>query len=229
MALAVLWGARHRYDVAWRWVLLAAVVATVGWSAALGVADHSARLTYQINGPTDYARGLGAIGSHPGHYLATFNEQARGPGGVVIARGYPVHVQGHPPGAVLTLWVLTQLGFSAISGSIALVWSGLAASVAGVLLSVRRVAGETVARAAAPFVVLLPAAVWSHTYDTFYAGIAALAVLASVCALVPAPGQGVARRRVPPGSDALRSPGRSSAACCSGTWPCCPTDWWCWR
>ena len=108
----------------------------------------------------------------------------------MIARGYPVHVQGHPPGAVLTLWALTQVGFTAIGGSIALVWSGLAATVLGVLLSVRRVAGEAAARAAAPFVVLLPAAVWSHTYDSFFAGIAALAVLATVCALVPAPSRG---------------------------------------
>lgn len=205
VALVVLWAARHRYEVAWPWVLLAATLAALAWSAALGLADSSVRLTYQLHGPADYARGLGPIGDHPGHYLATFTDRIRGPGGEVIARGYPVHVQGHPPGAVLALWGTTQLGLTAIQGSIVLVWSGLAATVVGVLASVRRLAGETVARAAAPFVVLLPAAVWSHTYDSFFAGIGALAVMATVCSLVPAlaavsdvdeRGRGVDRRTI---------------------------------
>ena len=189
VAIGVIWAARHRHRVSWRWLLIGAVVAAVAWSISLGVADNIARLTEQLRGKPDYANGLGAIGDHPGNYLATFTEQARGPSKTVIARGYPVHVQGHPPGAVLTLWALTKLGLSPIAGGVVLVWSGLVAAIVAVLSSVRRLAGETTARAAAPFVVLLPATVWAHTFDTFFAGVGALAVMASVFALVAEPGR----------------------------------------
>ena len=178
---------RHTHRVGWRTFLLAAVVAALAWSAGLAVADHVGRLTAQIHATSDYLPGLRPIGDHPGHYLATFNHQARGRSAVVIARGYPVHVQGHPPGAVLTLWGLVRLGFSGVSGGLALELLGQAGVVVGVLVSARRLASEDVARAVAPFVVLLPGAVWSHNYDAFFAGVAALAVMACVLALCPPP------------------------------------------
>ncbi len=185
VAAGVLLAARGRYDVSWHWVMLGSAVAVVAWSVSLGLADNAARLTEQLRSTPDYARGLDAVGNHPGNYLATFAERARGPHSVVVARGYPVHVQGHPPGAVLTLWGLTRLGFDPIVGGAVLVWSGMAASILAVLASVRRLAGELAARAAAPFLVLLPAAVWSHTFDTYFAGVGAFAVMASVFAIVP--------------------------------------------
>ena len=178
---------RHTHRVGWRTFLLTAVVAALAWSAGLAVADHVGRLTAQIHATADYLPGLRPIGSHPGHYLATFNHQARGRADLVIARGYPVHVQGHPPGAVLTLWGLVRLGFSGVGGGIALELFGQAAVVVGVLMSTRRLASEAVARAAAPFVVLLPGAVWSHNYDAFFAGVAALAVMACLLAVCPPP------------------------------------------
>ena len=188
-ASSVIWAARYRHDVSWRWLLVGAVVAAVAWSVSLGVADNVGRLTEQLRNKHDYAGGLGAIGDHPGNYLATFNEQARGPAETVMARGYPIHVQGHPPGAVVTLWALTKLGLGPIAGGAVLVWSGLVAAIVAVLSSVRRLAGESTARAAAPFVVLVPAAVWSHTFDAYFAGIGALAVMTSVFALVPQTGR----------------------------------------
>ncbi len=188
-AFGVIWAARRRHRVTWQWLLVGAVVAAVAWSFSLGVADNVDRLTEQLQGKHDYATGLGAIGDHPGNYLATFNEQARGPSKAVIARGYPIHVQGHPPGAVLTLWALTKLGLGPIVGGAMLVWSGMAVAIVAVLSSVRRLAGEATARAAAPFVVLVPAAVWSHTFDTYFAGIGALAVMTSIYALVPESGR----------------------------------------
>jgi hypothetical protein len=83
--------------------------------------------------------------------------------------------------------MLVRLGFSGVSGGLALEMFGQAAVVVGVLVSARRLASETVARTLAPFVVLLPGAVWSHNYDAFFAGVAALAVMACVLALCPPP------------------------------------------
>lgn len=185
VAIGVIWGARHRHQVPWRWVLIGTAIAALAWSVSLGLADNAGRLTEQLSGKPDYARGLGAVGDHPGNYLATFTEQARGASVTVIGRGYPVHVQGHPPGAVITLWSLTKLGLGPISAGLLLVWAGVVVSVVAVLASVRRLAGEATARAAAPFLVLLPAAVWSHTLDTYFVGVGALAVMTSVFAIVP--------------------------------------------
>ena len=184
VAFVVIAGADRLDRIAWPWVVVVAVLAALAWSVAIGVADNVARLTHQLHSPAEYTRGLGAIGDHPGHYLDTFAEAARGPSSEVIRRGYPTHVQGHPPGGVLTLWALTRLGLSTIHGAILMVWSGIALTVVAVLGTVRRVAGDAAARVAVPFVVLVPAAVWSHAFDSFFAGVGACAAWAVVAAVV---------------------------------------------
>jgi hypothetical protein len=49
-------------------------------------------------------------------------------------------------------------------------------------VALRDVAGETVARAAAPFLVVVPAAIWWQSADAFYAGVAGWAVTLVVLA-----------------------------------------------
>jgi hypothetical protein len=58
---------------------------------------------------------------------------------------------------------------------------GVAAGVAA-LVALREVAGDIAARTAAPFMVLLPAAIWWSSADAFYAGISALSVTSVVLA-----------------------------------------------
>jgi len=90
---------------------------------------------------------------------------------------WPAHVAGHPPAATLTFVFLHRIGLS--GGAWAGLWCivvGATAAVA-VLVTVRALAGEALARRAAPFLVLAPAAVWMGTSaDGYFAAVAAWAV-----------------------------------------------------
>jgi hypothetical protein len=90
---------------------------------------------------------------------------------------WPAHVAGHPPGATLTFVLLDRIGLG--GGGWAGMWCitvGASAGVA-VLLAVRALAGEELARRAAPFLGLAPAAVWMGTSaDAYFAAVAAWAV-----------------------------------------------------
>ncbi|GHJ01829.1 membrane protein [Streptomyces olivaceus] len=90
---------------------------------------------------------------------------------------WPAHVAGHPPAATLTFVLLDRIGLG--GGAWAGVWCitlGSAGCVA-VLVTIRALAGEHLARRAAPFLVLAPAAVWLGTSaDAYFAAVAAWAV-----------------------------------------------------
>ncbi|MCW8377055.1 hypothetical protein [Streptomyces justiciae] len=90
---------------------------------------------------------------------------------------WPAHIAGHPPAATLTFVLLDRIGLR--GGGWAGVWCivvGATACVA-VLVTIRALADETLARRAAPFLVLAPAAVWMGTSaDAYFAAVAAWAV-----------------------------------------------------
>ncbi|MGW7494977.1 hypothetical protein ACWGKA_11825 [Streptomyces luteogriseus] len=90
---------------------------------------------------------------------------------------WPAHIAGHPPAATLTFVLLDRIGLR--GGGWAGVWCitvGATACVA-VLVTIRALADEAVARRAAPFLVLAPAAVWMGTSaDAYFAAVAAWAV-----------------------------------------------------
>jgi hypothetical protein len=90
---------------------------------------------------------------------------------------WPAHIAGHPPAATLTFVLLDRIGLG--GGAWAGVWCitvGATAAVA-VLVTVRVLSGEALARRATPFLVLAPAAVWMGTSaDGYFAAVAAWAV-----------------------------------------------------
>lgn len=90
---------------------------------------------------------------------------------------WPAHVAGHPPAAPLTFVLLDRIGLG--GGGWAGVWCitvGATACVA-VLVTIRALADETLARRSAPFLVLAPAAVWMGTSaDAYFTAVAAWAV-----------------------------------------------------
>jgi hypothetical protein len=94
---------------------------------------------------------------------------------------WPVHIAGHPPGALTFFVLLVRLGLGAGLAA-GLVVTVLAATTAvAVLVAVRALGAEDAARRAAPFVVLAPAAVWQAvSADAMFAAVAAwgLAALA---------------------------------------------------
>ncbi|MEU6102450.1 hypothetical protein [Streptomyces flaveolus] len=90
---------------------------------------------------------------------------------------WPAHIAGHPPAATLTFVLLDRIGLR--GGGWAGGWCitvGATACVA-VLVAARALAGERLARRAAPFLVMAPAAVWMGTSaDGYFAAVAAWSV-----------------------------------------------------
>ncbi|WP_255955860.1 hypothetical protein [Streptomyces odontomachi] len=90
---------------------------------------------------------------------------------------WPAHTAGHPPAATLTFVLLDRVGLH--GGGWAGVWCitvGATGCVA-VLVALRALADERLARRAAPFLVLAPAAVWMGTSaDGYFAAVAAWTV-----------------------------------------------------
>ncbi|MGW5094252.1 hypothetical protein ACWEQ1_05220 [Streptomyces nodosus] len=90
---------------------------------------------------------------------------------------WPAHVAGHPPAAPLTFVLLDRVGLG--GGGWAGVWCITvgATACAAVLITVRALSDEDLARRTAPFLVLAPAAVWMGTSaDAYFAAVAAWAV-----------------------------------------------------
>ncbi|MEU8867487.1 hypothetical protein [Streptomyces umbrinus] len=90
---------------------------------------------------------------------------------------WPAHVAGHPPGATLTFVLLDRIGLGGGAWAGAFVIMAGATAAAAVLVTLRTLASEALARRAAPFLVLAPAAVWAGTSaDGYFAAVAAWAV-----------------------------------------------------
>lgn len=90
---------------------------------------------------------------------------------------WPAHVAGHPPGATLTFVLLDRIGLGGGGWAGAFVITAGTTAAVAVLVTVRRLADEGLARRAAPFLVLAPAAVWTGTSaDGWFAAVAAWAL-----------------------------------------------------
>ncbi|WP_328336926.1 hypothetical protein [Streptomyces violaceus] len=90
---------------------------------------------------------------------------------------WPAHIAGHPPAATLTFVLLDRIGLR--GGGWAGMWCVIVGATAcvAVLVTIRALADEALARRAAPFLVLAPAAVWMGTSaDAYFAAVAAWAV-----------------------------------------------------
>jgi methylthioxylose transferase len=138
----------------------------------------------------DGTRGIGEILQTPYEYLRTARKVTdvhlllqeyvgRIPYSSAPKPNWPVHVAGHPPGALLFFVGLDRIGLGGgfAAGTVVTV---LAATTAVAVLVCARVLGdETMARRAAPFLVFGPAAVWQAvSADAMFAAVAAWALAA---------------------------------------------------
>jgi hypothetical protein len=152
--------------LAWRRLLWAAFGAALLWAVVLAAWDGAAGFMRSAASPVDYRAALPRIGS-PERFLSTFVD--------TIGR-YPSHVRAHPPGLVLVVYVMEAIGLRGAGPLAALELFVGALSVPAMLIAVRDVASETHARAAAPFVVFLPAAVFWSSGDAIFLGVGTWAV-----------------------------------------------------
>jgi hypothetical protein len=144
----------------------------------------------------DGANGISAVLVQPHEYLVT----ARGVTNIGSmlhefisriplhsAHNWTVQVAGHPPGALLFFVLLVHIGLgSGFAAGMAV--TVIAATIPlAVLLTLRRLGAEVGARAAAPFLVLAPAAIWEAVSgDAVFAAVAAWGLFALACAATSA-------------------------------------------
>jgi hypothetical protein len=167
----------------WRALPVATAAGAALWSVVLASNDGADGLLRGVGRPGDYLTTAQRISS-PHMFLRDFAAMVR-------AHELPVHTSGHPPGFVLVLRLLDQLGLRGGGWAAALCIGGGVAALALVAVTVRDVAGEPTARAAVPFLVVSPAAIWiATTPDAFFAGVGA----AAACALVLSTSHGRDRR-----------------------------------
>jgi hypothetical protein len=148
----------------WRSLLLYAALASLAWAVTLALVDGWGGLTDPLV-PKQYLRTVPRVGD-PFTFLATFSDRLP---------EYNIHTQGHPPGMVLILWGLDRIGLGGTGWNAVLVFTGGALTAPAALVATREVAGEASARAAAPFLTLLPAAIWWTSGDALFAGMSTVA------------------------------------------------------
>ncbi|WP_187370238.1 hypothetical protein, partial [Streptomyces boluensis] len=172
-AAVVAYGPSLAARLPWRPLLAAACATAMAWTWSLALIDGwhwgiARRLTTKY----EYLRVIDRFQDIP-ETLRTFTRHVR----VDAPEPWPAHVAGHPPAAPLTFVLLDRIGLG--GGAWAGVWCltvGATACVA-VLVTVRALAGEQLARGAAPFLALAPAAVWAGTSaDGYFAAVAAWSV-----------------------------------------------------
>jgi methylthioxylose transferase len=159
-AWPIVW--RRASDSALPW--LATFVSAV-WALALACARGPNELALPLGRAFEYLAAVPLVGDDPIGFLDRF---------VRDLESFPVHVEAHPPGLVLTLWAMGRIGIGGIVGTTVLTLLLALTTPAAVGLTVRRVAGNDWASRTALIVGFTPSMVWTVTStDAMFMGIAA--------------------------------------------------------
>jgi hypothetical protein len=166
--LAVWFGGRIADRMRWRWLLLIVFAAGLAWLVSLALVDGPDGLGAVLDLPSEYldtAREVTDIGALLERYIAHIPLDS--------VDNWPIHIAGHPPGAVLFFVGLVQLGLgSALAAGLVVIVIGATTPVA-VLVALRRLGAETQARVVAPFLVIGTAAIWmAVSADGMFAAVA---------------------------------------------------------
>ncbi|MFI9828126.1 hypothetical protein ACIHIX_10595 [Streptomyces sp. NPDC051913] len=172
-AATVAYGPGLAARLPWRALLPLAWGTALAWILSLALIDGWHRgIARRLTTRYEYLQVIDRFDDIPGT-LRTFTDHIL----LTSPDHWPAHIAGHPPAATLTFVLLDRLGLRGGGG--AGMWCiviGATACVA-VLVTIRALADERLARRAAPFLVLAPAAVWMGTSaDAYFAAVAAWAV-----------------------------------------------------
>ncbi|MFF4981305.1 hypothetical protein ACFY3O_14770 [Streptomyces sp. NPDC001046] len=159
--------------LSWRSLTLGAWAASMAWIWSLALIDglHDG-VAVRLTTRHEYLQVIGRFHDIP----AALDEFSRH---ILLHSpdNWPAHVAGHPPAATVTFVLLDRIGLH--GGGWAGAWCITvgASACAAVLVAVRALASEDLARRAAPFLVFAPAAVWMGTSaDAYFTAVAAWAV-----------------------------------------------------
>ncbi len=176
------WGglpaALHR--LSWRRLLALSWVASAGWMVSLALVDGPDGMGRVLDGSTEYlqsARTVDDVGQMLRTYLSRIPLDA--------PDNWPVHLAGHPPGAVLMFVGLDRIGLGSWQAVGAVVVAVAATVPAAVAATLDRLGRRGQARAVLPYLVIGPAAVlMAVSADALFTAIGAwaAAALAAACA-----------------------------------------------
>lgn len=174
-AAIVLAGPALARDLGWARLLAVTAAVAAVWPLALSLMSGPSSITAPLTSPHEYLTVVPTIDS-VGGFLSTFIDRID---------DFATHVSGHPPAFPLILFGLDRAGLGGPGPATALIVAVAASTPIAVLLTARAVAGEAVARAAAPFLVMAPAAIWIVTSaDALFMGVGAWSVALIVLALL---------------------------------------------
>ncbi|NUT32801.1 MAG: hypothetical protein HOV79_06965 [Hamadaea sp.] len=179
VAVAVtVWGARVAERLSWWRLLLTAYLVSVVWTLSLALVDGwRDGVTRRLTVDQEYLAALPVAGDIP-TMIRTYA------GRIVDFQpdSWNTQAAGHPPGPLLIFAVLDRIGLpGGVPAGLLCVAVGAVAAVA-VPCTLRSLGDEGAARAAVPFVVLFPGAVWvGVSADGLFLGVttAAMALLAA--------------------------------------------------
>jgi len=153
----------------WRRLLVASYLAGLAWMLVLALVDGTSGLSRQLGNPYEYLPTARAVTDVP---TLLSDWVARMP--LHAPHAFPTHVAGHPPGALLFFVLLVRVGLGGDLAAGVVVTLLAATTAVAVLVTLRALGAEPVARRAAPFLVLAPSAVFAAVSgDAVFAAVGA--------------------------------------------------------
>jgi hypothetical protein len=171
--LVVLRGPDLAARLPWRWLLGLAFLAGVAWTLALALVDGwEVGVAGRLTVPTEYLTEVPGV-TDVGAAVDGFAERIPRD----LADSWNTHVAAHPPAALLVFVWLDRVGLGGGGAAgLACIAVGASAAVA-VAATLRALGAEAAARAALPFGVLFPGAIWvGVSADAIFAGVFAWGV-----------------------------------------------------
>ncbi|QIQ06711.1 hypothetical protein [Streptomyces liangshanensis] len=171
--LVVLYGPALAARLSWRRLLATSWAAALAWTWSLALVDGWQRgVAGRLDTVHEYLRGVdrfhdihAALRGYTAHILLDSPDN------------WPTHIAGHPPAAVLTFVGLDRVGLGGGAWAATFCILTGTSTVVAVLVTLRALDAERAARAAAPFLVLTPAAVWvGASADAYFAAVGAWAL-----------------------------------------------------
>ncbi|WP_213574464.1 hypothetical protein [Rhodococcus sp. USK13] len=171
LAVAVaMWGPGLASRLSWRHLTLGAWLVSASWAMSLAMVDGWQRgFVRRLTSEDEYLHEVPRITDIPAT-LDGFTER------ILDNRldSWTTHVSGHPPGALLTFVWLDRIGLGGGTWASALCVVVGASAAAAVIVTIRALGDESMARRAAPFLVLAPTAIWvAVSADALFAGVVA--------------------------------------------------------
>ncbi|WP_046509368.1 hypothetical protein [Streptomyces odonnellii] len=172
-ALVVGYGPGLAARLSWRRLVWGSWAAAMAWIWSLALVDGWQRgVAGRLTTPHEYLSAVDRFQDIPAtlrdftHHILMYSPDY-----------WPTHIAGHPPAAVLTFVGLDRIGLGGGAWASAFCITTGASTAAAVLVTMRALGAERAARAAAPFLVLAPAAVWiGASADGYFTAVAAWAL-----------------------------------------------------